>query len=83
VRNRQGFEFTDHPREMLKELDNQEELVCLTIDKPDKTEIGKDENTHYYKAIEEMKNRILHIVVNNNVSPKKLITVFFDRRARR
>ena len=83
MRNRQGFEFTEHARDMLKERDIQEELVWRTIDNPDKTEIGKDENTHYYKAIEEMKNRILHIVVNNNVSPKKLITVFFDRRARR
>ena len=83
MEKRQDFKLTEHARDMIKERDIQEEWVWRTIDNPDKTEIGKDEHTHYYKAISEMRSRILHIVVNHNVSPNKLITVFFDRRARR
>lgn len=45
---------------MLKERNIQEEWVWRIIDSPDKTETGKDVNTHYYKAISEMKSRILH-----------------------
>ncbi len=68
---------------MLNERAIQEEWVWRTIDNPDKSEIGNDNNTHFYKVISDMNNRILHIVVNHKVLPKKIITVFFDRRARR
>ncbi len=68
---------------MLKERGINIEWVWPTIEHPDKSEIGNDNNTHYYKIITENENRTLHIVVNHKVSPNKIITVFFDRRARR
>jgi len=80
---RQDFKFTEHALDMLNERAIQEEWVWRTIDNPDKSEIGNDNNTHFYKVISDMNNRILHIVVNHKVLPKKIITVFFDRRARR
>jgi hypothetical protein len=55
----------------------------LTINNPDREETGTDNNTHYFKEISEHGGRILHVVVNPHVSPKKVVTVFFDRRARR
>jgi len=60
-----------------------EEWVWLTINNPDREEKGVDNNTHYFKSISEHEERILHVVVNPHVSPRKVITVFFDRRARR
>jgi hypothetical protein len=35
------------------------------------------------REIPEHEEQILHVVVNPHVAPKKLVTVFFDRRARR
>lgn len=35
------------------------------------------------KRIGEHGGRVLHLVVNHKVSPQKIITVFFDRRAGR
>lgn len=54
-----------------------------TINNPDKENIGVDNNVHYFKSISEHEGRILHVVVNPHVSPKKVVTVFFDRKARR
>lgn len=60
-----------------------EEWVWRTLKSPDQMEKGKDNNTHYFKGIPEHKGRILHVVVDPHVSPRKVITVFFDRRAKR
>ncbi len=77
------FELTKHTRDMLKERDILEEWLWLTINNPDWKNIGEDGNNHYFKSIKEHKEQILHVVVNPNVSPNKVITVFFDRRMRR
>ncbi|MEW6215217.1 MAG: hypothetical protein AB1478_08455 [Nitrospirota bacterium] len=45
--------------------------------------IGEDNNVHYFKSITEHEGRVLHVVVNPHVLPKKVVTVFFDRKARR
>ncbi len=68
---------------MLKEREIPEEWVWRTIDKPDWKNIGEDKNIHYFKSIDEHEGRILHVVINSHVSPQKVVTVFFDRRARR
>lgn len=68
---------------MLKERKISEEWVWRTIDKPEMENMGEDNNIHYFKSIFESENRILHVVVNPNILPKKVITVFFDRRAMR
>ena len=60
-----------------------EEWIWSTINNPDREETGTDNNTHYFKSIPEHEEHILHVVVNPHVSPQKVITVFFDRRARR
>ena len=68
---------------MLKERNIPEEWVLRTINNADWENIGEDNNVHYFKSITEHKGRILHVVVNPHVSPKKVVTVFFDRKARR
>ncbi len=78
-----GFELSAHTQDMLKERSIPEEWVWRTIDKPDWENMGEDNNTHYFKGIPEHEGRILHVVVNPHVSPRKVVTVFFDRRARR
>ncbi|MBU1262300.1 DUF4258 domain-containing protein [bacterium] len=68
---------------MLKERTIPEEWVWRTIDNPDWEDVGIDNNTHYFKSITKHEGRVLHVVVNPHVLPKKIVTVFFDRKARR
>lgn len=77
------FKLSAHTQDMLKERKIPEEWVRRTIDKSDWKNIGEDNNVHYFKSIPEHGERILHVVVNPNVSPQRVVTVFFDRRARR
>jgi len=77
------FKLSAHTQDMLKEREIPEECMRRTIDKSDWKNIGEDNNIHYFKSIAEHEGRILHVVVNPHVSPKKVVTIFFDRRARR
>jgi hypothetical protein len=43
---------------------------------------GEDGNLHFSKVIAEKENRVLHVVVNPAISPKRIVTLFFDRRLR-
>ena len=74
------FEFSSHAKEMLLERRILEEWVWRTIDVPTKKKTGADGNLHYAKSIQEKQDRVLHVVVNPNVSPHRIVTLFFDRR---
>lgn len=77
------YKLSSHTQDMLKEREIPEEWVWRTLDNPDLENVGDDNNTHYFKRIDEHEGRILHVVVNPHVSPKKVVTVFFDRKAGR
>ncbi|MBU1299831.1 MAG: DUF4258 domain-containing protein [Bacteroidetes bacterium] len=68
---------------MLKEREISEEWLWRTVNHPDWQIVKEDDNVHYFKCIPENRERILHVVVNPNVSPQKVVTVFFDRRERK
>ena len=74
------MEWTRHAREMLLERNITEEWVFRAIQDSDYYETGDDGNKHYVKAIPEHGGRQLRVVVNPNVSPNRILTVFFDRR---
>lgn len=75
--------LTKHAKDMLKERNISEEWVWRTVENFDWENEGEDSNIHYFKSIIEHDGRILHVVINPHVSPKKVVTVFFDRKARR
>jgi hypothetical protein len=76
--------FSAHAREMLKERDILEEWVLLAINSPDNSEKHtEDGNWHYTKSIAEKENRVLRVVVNQEITHYRVVTVFFDRRLRR
>lgn len=75
-----NFEFSSHAKNMLAERNIPEEWIWKTIDEPDQNWMGNDGNTHYTKHIKERDGRALHVVTNPDVHPKRIITVFFDRR---
>jgi len=74
------FELSTHVRDMLLERNILEEWFWRTINHPDKKIKEADNNMHYTKAINENNNRVLRVVVNTDVYPNRIVTVFFDRR---
>ncbi len=75
--------FTTHAHATMMERKIKEEWVWRTIGSPDRQEVGEDANTHFLKTIPEFDERILRVVVNKNVEPNRIVTMFFDRRLRR
>jgi len=69
-----------HAQDMLRERNILEEWVWRTINTPDKKRRGEDNNMHYTKAIKENLGRVLRVVINSDVQPHRIVTVFFDRR---
>jgi len=74
------IDFSTHAQDMLVERNIPKEWVWRTIDNPDRKRMGDDGNMHYIKAIREREGRMLHIVINPNVNPNRIVTLFFDRR---
>lgn len=68
---------------MLDERGIKREWVSLAVHDPDKTEERNDGTRHYIKQIADNGNRWLRVIVNETVTPEKLVTAFFDRRLRR
>jgi hypothetical protein len=75
------FEISSHAREMLDERNVAKEWLYRVLQHPDRTKSGEDGNRHFYKAIRERSGKVLHVVINPNVQPNRVITPFFDRRA--
>jgi hypothetical protein len=67
---------------MLRERSISEKWVWLTISTFTKKWQAEDGNSHFAKPILERDGRILHVVINQNVEPQIIVTVFFDRRLR-
>ena len=66
---------------MLEERNITEEWLRRVLRHPDKTKLGEDGNRPFYKAIRERSGKVLHVVINPNVQPNRVITLFFNRRA--
>jgi len=74
--------FSKHALEMMKERNILETWVQRVLNESDNTFTSEDGNLHFSKAIAEIEDRVLHVVVNPAVSPKRIVTLFFDRRLR-
>ena len=55
----------------------------MYMDESEQQETMTDGTTHYIKTISEVGERSLRVVMNIEVIPNRVITVFFDRRIRR
>ena len=74
------YGFTEHAYDMLKERGIKKSWVDQTIRNPDMLQNSDDGTVHYIKAIREYGSRHLRVIVNQHAQPKRIITVFFDRR---
>ena len=74
--------FTAHARTMMHERGIQEDWIRNTVHNPDSTELRQDDEVHYLKMIPENGGKVLRVVINPSVDPKRVITMFFDRRVK-
>ena len=74
------FVYTEHALDMLEERKIKENWVRSALEDPERKEQKEDGTVDYLKPIEEFDNHYLHVAVNPNVQPPRIITVFFDRR---
>lgn len=74
------IELSIHAKDMLAERNILEEWVWRAINSPQKKKRQPDNTVHYTKPIKERGGRVLRVVVNINVQPNRVVTVFFDRR---
>ncbi|TET80713.1 DUF4258 domain-containing protein [candidate division TA06 bacterium] len=77
------YQFSDHAYDMLNERNIREAWVKSTMEDPEKKESKDDGTVHYIKPIEEHGGRYLRVVVNPNVKPLKIVTLYLNRRIRR
>jgi hypothetical protein len=77
-----GFSLTKHAEDQLRERRLSPLWVEETLQHAERIEPLADSqgNTHYLRRIEAVENRWLRVVVNPNASPKKIVTLFLDRR---
>jgi hypothetical protein len=80
----EGFEFTEHARYQIQDRAIQFAWIETTLSNPQRLLPLADihGNTHYLKQIPDFGNRWLRVIVNPNVTPKRVVTVFFDRRVK-
>ncbi len=77
------YEFTLHSIDVIREREIPETWISDALNNPDWNTVKEDGNLHYFKNIAENNGRVLHVVVNHNVYPKKIVTVYFDRKYKR
>lgn len=78
-----NYILSTHAQTVVKERGLSEDWIRRAIEKPDIFENDEDGTTHYIKTIEERDGRVLRVIVNPSEEPKKVVTVFFDRRLRK
>lgn len=78
----EGFELTKHAHHQLQEREIQLAWLEAAVAQPDRVIPDADAfgNTHYLKQIPDFGHRWLRVVVNPTVDPKRIVTLFFDRR---
>ncbi|MBF2078224.1 MAG: DUF4258 domain-containing protein [Synechococcales cyanobacterium T60_A2020_003] len=80
----EGFQISNHAQHQIQERNIEMAWVEATLASPDRLLPVADSygNTHYLKQINDFGDRWLRVIVNPNVDPKRVITVFFDRRVK-
>jgi hypothetical protein len=79
-----GFELSQHAHHQMQERNIQPSWLDETLSAPTQLLPLADPrgNTHYLRQIPDFGNRWLRVVVDPNVFPKRIVTVFFDRRVK-
>ncbi len=84
-KDQRGFQLTKHAEHMLRERGIARDWIARTLSRPQWTEPDKHDRAlrHALSAITERGGKFLRVVYDPAAKPRRVITAFFDRRARR
>jgi hypothetical protein len=76
-----NFIFTQHARIAAEARKIQPDWVRITLEDPQLRTWDPEDSTieRFFRKIPENQNRILRVVVNTQVAPWRVVSVFFDR----
>ena len=76
------FELTKHAQEAITEREILVEWIERTLDAPELTLPDPNDATvePRFRRIPEFGNRVLRVAINTAVEPKRVVSVFFDRK---
>lgn len=79
----EGFELTAHASSMLAERSIPEEWLWIALHEPDEIIEVQPGKLYFLKSIAENEGRVLRVVVNSLTTPRRVVTLYFDRTLRR
>jgi Domain of unknown function (DUF4258) len=76
------FQLTNHARRAVAEREIPIEWIERTLDTPDLVVPNPNDPTieRCFRQIPELGGRVLRVAVNRAVEPKRVVSVFFDRK---
>lgn len=79
-----GYELSEHAIGVLVEREIQTAWVVRVLTAPERTERDRTDLslTHALGRISERDDRVLRVVYNGSIQPRRIVTVYFDRRQR-
>jgi uncharacterized DUF497 family protein len=80
-----AYTLTEHAHDAMEKRGIAVEWLERTLVAPQRREPDKTDGQleHRMAAIPEFGNRVLRVIVNTAVEPERVITMYFDRAARR
>ena len=75
------YVISNHAKSMIQERNLDEDWLWRALRSPDEISRGKDGNLHVFKEIPEKNNKYIHLIINDENTPHRIVTIFFDRRA--
>ena len=77
-----SYELTQHARDVLEERQIAVEWMDQVLANPELTErdATAPELENRFARIAEFGNRVLRVIVNTQVVPERVVSVYFDRR---
>jgi hypothetical protein len=78
------YELTAHAATVIREREIDAAWIERVLGKPERTEPDRFDPslTHALAPIAERGGRVLRVVYNPSVDPKRIVTAYFDRRQR-
>ncbi|MDE3269956.1 MAG: DUF4258 domain-containing protein [Pseudomonadota bacterium] len=78
------FVFTSHAQQVIRERGIELEWIERVIRSPQRVEKDKSDArlSHHLGKIAERNSRVLHVVLDCDASPIRVITAYFDRNLR-
>jgi hypothetical protein len=75
------FHLSQHATQVMNERGIAEHWVVATINDPELRlpDPNDPEVERFYRRIPENENRVLRVVVNTNLAPWRIVSLFFDR----